>query len=453
MQELTRPGWGKVRRRVFIVGIITVIFNFSLYKLCLAIFNLAAMDARMTERRSAAEAAQARMSSISMMSLPSASISADAYMSTSAEEDQEEEDQEREDQGEEDQGEEDQEEEEEEDVEEEDQEEEDQETAEAEAQETTPPEIAEIRMSGISNTHERPLQVREQSGHPPPPAYTPYAMDVHNDINAAVQARPPKRLIINAPTAIFGSHNNALLTSLQHIRSPAVVLNMLSSRPETSHLLANSEVVLNCGLNVVGNSNPVIAGMLYPRQQVQPPMRVPEQQRQYYTADDNNGIRVATRESAAQTNITSNMNFTSTGRAAVNSTPGNASHAQSAPFSQTMPANTVDSNDGADASVRSPNNNDGVGSAEDIRREANGDGFITRTATHVPQRRKNDACHQERCNVRSGVRKPIVRRSSHGRSSCEQSVPENPTSRLTRSQKKQLVTVVSIMTSFTLTET
>lgn len=279
---------------------------------------------------------------------------------------------------------------------------------------------------------------------PPPPAYTRYAERSSN--NSAAQARPQRRLIINAPTLIRGSHHSVNCSSFQHIRSSIMLLQMLNSS-----LVADRDVVLNCGLTVVaGDSSAAFPNILYPQSRVQgqaqqqaqtqgqaqpniPFSQQPQQQK--HGLMENGGTRFsvpATRDTDQDVSFSS-LNNESSARVdsyAQSVISSSNSMQQSALVSANMPACV--------------SHESGVDVGESDRNE-----LVSKATAHKKSR---DTEHRKGRKTRRGMCKPsskhssnVLTRSNHDEVAAEKST----TLRLTRLQKRQLMKTVSVVNIFT----
>ena len=101
----------------------------------------------------------------------------------------------------------------------------------------------------------------------PPPAYTPHPISgTKTSISHLPSQSTTKKLTINAPTVICGTGtgvNDA--SSVQQLRSSLCFLHALLSRPETSSLLAERHIEINCGVTVVGRNHTATATANVPK--------------------------------------------------------------------------------------------------------------------------------------------------------------------------------------------
>ena len=244
-------------------------------------------------------------------------------------------------------------------------------------------------------------QIETRAAQPLPPAYTPYADQSNNSV---AQARPRTRLIVNAPTLICGSQDSFNQSSLQQIRSSLLLLHMLASKPETRNLFADRDVVVNCGLTVVGNGNAAVPNTFHPQPQVQGQMHA---------------------QPLARTVASPSLNDDSSARTHIYPQSGSSSPLQR---SNLVPVNTpacVSPNYGVD--VDKANRND----------------FISEP---VAQKRCNGTSHQKVRKGRADICKSSPKDSSiFRRSTRDEFIARNSTARLTRLQKRQLIKTVSII--------
>ena len=288
------------------------------------------------------------------------------------------------------------------------------------------------------------LQTPTRAAQPPlPPAYTRYA-EYSSNISAA-QVRPRRRLIVNAPTLIYGSHHSVNRSSCQQIRSSIMLLHMINSS-----VLADRDVVLNCGLTVVAtDGNTKIPNILHPQSWVEGQQQQQQhaqtqgqfqanmplsqhQQQQKHNMTDNGRVRLGipvTRDTAQD--VTS-PSLNNDGNSRTNVYPRDISSSfSSIPQPALVSANTpacVSHGSGVD--MGEANKNESVSKAT-AHRKCSG-------SSHLKERkRKLGVCNSPPKNSSF----PISTRSNGGEFAAENSTAQ----RLTRLQKRQLMKAVSIL--------